>query len=322
MSDSKLQFLKQEVSQDLTLQVLKDAILAGWPETRNKVSSVIHEYWNYRDELSYADGLILKGEKLVIPQSMRNDMLNKIHAGHMGMEKCKRRARDVMFWPRMNSNIEDLVSRCAKCMEMRCSQAKEPLMPHEVPERPWGIVASDLFYMNECTYLVIVDYYSRFAEISLLKNSTSKEVIMQCKSIFARHGIPVWFKSDNGPCYSSREFAEFAEKWGFAHITSSPKYPQSNGLAEKTVQTLKNMIKKSDDPYLGLLEYRNTPIDDIASPAQLLMSRRLRSLIQCTNELLKPSVCHHKQAPEKLKRKQDVQKTNYDKGAKCLPELI
>ncbi|RXN07244.1 sec1 family domain-containing 2-like protein [Labeo rohita] len=127
--------------------------------------------------------------------------------------------------------------------------------------------------------MVTVDYYSRFFELDKLSTTTAATVISKLKVIFARHGIPEKFVSDNGPQYRGKEFEDFAKTWGFAHTTASPHYPQSNGLAEKTVQIAKSILTKAKmdrkDPYLSLLEYRNTPVDNFKSPAQLLMSRRL-----------------------------------------------
>jgi len=99
-----------------------------------------------------------------------------------------------------------------------------------------------------------------------------------------RRRVPsVPFISDNGPQCKCKEFEGFASTWGFTHITSSPHYPQSNGLAEKSVHIAKCLMEKAKadhrDPYLSLLEYRNTPVDNFRSPAQLLMSRRLRSIL-------------------------------------------
>lgn len=112
--------------------------------------------------------------------------------------------------------------------------------------------------------------------------------------MFARFGIPQTVISDNGPCYSSQEFRGFAHAWDFEHTTSSPLYLQSNGLAEKTVQTVKALMDKAHaqriDPYLSLLEYRNTPVDGLKSPAQLLMSRRLRSILPSTEKQLQPEL--------------------------------
>ena len=158
------------------------------------------------------------------------------------------------------------------------SQQEEPIKSTTMPTRPWQQVATDLFTQRNVDYLLYVDYYSRYFEVEALSNTRSHTVITKTKEIFARHGIPDIVRSDNGPQYSSKEFAEFAKAWKFQHITSSPGYPQSNGLAEKTVQTVKHMMNKSEEPQLAFLEYRNTPVDQNESPAQLLMSHRLRSL--------------------------------------------
>ena len=110
--------------------------------------------------------------------------------------------------------------------------------------------------------------------------------------VMARHRIAETVVSDNGPCYSSSEFKCFAESWGFTHTTTSPYYPQSNGLTEKFVQITKRILAKAEnkDPYLSLLEHCNTPVDNLKSPAQLLMSWRLRSILPATTKHLQPQV--------------------------------
>ena len=173
--------------------------------------------------------------------------------------------------------------------------------------------------------MIIVDYYSRYFEVAQLSSTTSTCVITHAKSIFSRHGIPKCVKSDNGPQYSSQEYAKFAKQWGFKHVTSSPHYPQSNGLAERTVQTVKNILRKADasgaDPYLSILEYRNAPVDSIASPAQMLRSRRLRSTLPCVDAQMIPKVVDQAEAVSKLRSKQLKQKYFYDRNATPLPNL-
>ena len=143
--------------------------------------------------------------------------------------------------------------------------------------------------------------------------------------MFSRHGIPSEVISDNGPQYASKDFSLFAKQWEFKHTTVSPRYPQANGLVEKEVQTVKNILTKAKqdrrNPYLGLLEYRNTPIDDVGSPAQLLMSRRLRSIISTTNAQLQPKVLDPHKVEEKLRLKQEKQKHYFDQHAKHLHTL-
>ena len=188
-------------------------------------------------------------------------MLQKIHAGHMGITECTQRAKEVIFWPGMSQEIANIVQKCQTCREFQASNAKEPMFQEQVPHGPWEMIASDLFHFNGADYLLIVDYYSKFIEFSRLSDTLSKTIITHTKSIFARHGIPQKVRTDNGPQFSSREYKLFAEKWGFDHITTSPLHPQSNGLAERSVQIIKRMLKKSlatgQDVYLNLLELRN-----------------------------------------------------------------
>ena len=93
--------------------------------------------------------------------------------------------------------------------------------------------------LNGVNYVVIVDYFSRYPEVIKLRSTTSNTLIDAVKAVFSRHGIPESVHSDNGPQFSSREFAKFAASYGFKHTTSSLYFPQSNGLAERTVQTVK-----------------------------------------------------------------------------------
>lgn len=148
---------------------------------------------------------------------------------------------------------------------------------------------------------------------------------MSLRKIFSRYGSPVVLKSDNGPAYSSMEFKDFAKTYGFEHITSSPRYSQSMGFIEKNVQICKNLLKKAkksnSDPYLALLEFRNTPIENVhMSPSQMLMGRRTRTQIPVNESLLNPKYDASK-VRAALKKKQQVQKQYYDQGAKPLLEL-
>ena len=324
-TDTRLEEIRVATAQDEKMQSLKSAILDGWPEKQSQVPEPIRIYWNFRDELSISEEIILKGVRIVIPTSLRPEMLNRIHTGHMGIERSKQRARDVMFWPGMGEDIAKKISSCTTCLEYRNSNPKEPMIPGPIPTRPWEMVATDLFHWNKTDYLLMVDYYSRFVEISQLPDTTSKTVIAHTKSILARHGIPSVIRSDNGPQYTSIEYQQFAKQWGFTHVTTSPYHPQANGLAEKSVQTMKKLLNKAKrdnkDPYLSLLEHRNTPIDGIASPAQIAMSRRLRSTVPTTSAQLKSQVIDPKLINDKLQSKQQQQKSRYDVGAHQLPSV-
>ena len=130
----------------------------------------------------------------------------------------------------------------------------------------------DLFELNATTYLLVVDYYSRYIEVQKLKSTTSASIITALKAVFSHHGIPAAVVSDNGPQYASQEMKEFSQSYGVSHITSSPHYPQSNGEAERAVKTAKSLLEHSPDPYLAPLSYRTTPLPWCGlSPAELLM---------------------------------------------------
>ena len=168
-------------------------------------------------------------------------MLKRIHESHLGIEKSKRRARDILHWPNMNGQISDLIANCSSCLKHRKSNVKEPLIQHEVPDRPWQKIACDLFTLGGKDYLLTVDYYSKWVEIGFLRDSTvSSEVITQLKSTFARYGIPDEVVSDNGPQFSSRKFKQFAESWEFKHTTTSPKHPQANAHTPRSVIVTSN----------------------------------------------------------------------------------
>ena len=161
-----------------------------------------------------------------------------------------------------------------------------------MPTAPWHKVGLDLFHLSGKDYLVVMDYYLNFPEIALLANSTSTRVTTHTKSIFARHGIPHTVVSDNGPCFSSKEWQKFAVQYDFKHVTSSQQYAQSNGQAEKGVHILKQLLKKAadsdSDPYLALLSYRASPLQCGLSPAELLMKRKLQTTSSChPNDKLK-----------------------------------
>ena len=148
-------------------------------------------------------------------------------------------------------------------------------MPTPLPKHPWEKVATDLFQLNS---LLVVDYFLRYPEVIKLSSTTSKAVISSLKTIFSRHGVPQVLMSDNGPQFDSSEIKEFAATYAFKHITSSPHYPQSNGLAERTVKTKKGLLKHTNNPYMALLSYRFTPLPWCNyNPAELLMGRKVKT---------------------------------------------
>ena len=194
---------------------------------------------------------------------MRLDILDRIHDAHQGITKCRERAKASVWWPGLSKQLEEVVKNCPTCIKQKVNPA-EPAIPSKLPDRPWEKVAADLFERKGDKFLLVIDYFSRYVELANLLQTTSPDVITHLKSMFARHGIPENFLSDNGPQFSSTKFGKFAEDYGFAHITTSPRYPQANGEIERSVQTVKNLIRKAEDPYKALMAYRAAPLEHAA----------------------------------------------------------
>ena len=248
-------------------------------------------------------------------------MLDRIHESHPGIVKCKQRARDILFWPGMSSQIVDKVSKCSICSQFQKAQPKEALVIQELPDRPWDKIGSDLFEFNGAHYLPSVDYYSKWIEIAKLSNLNSNNVICHLKSQFAKYGIPDELIIDNGPQYSSLAFKKFSNNYGFLHTNSSPKNSQANGEAEQAAETIESLLKKAQHPYKALLNYRNTPLEGIGlSPAQLLMGHRLKTSLPTHADLLKTH--RAQEVKEHFQKRKLKNKVYYDKHSdKELPPL-
>ena len=244
VSPQKREEIKRATMKDREMTLLQDVTVRGWPETKDQLPAELKTYWNYRDEINSIDGLMFKGLKLIIPKELRNEMLDKIHSSHLGMVKCKSRAREVLFWPSMNSDIEEKVSRCAIYALNQPQNPKEPLRPTEIPDRPWSKIGVDLFEFKAQHYLMSVDYFSKWPDINKLDNVSSKNVIQYMKGQFSRFGIPDSVMSDNGPQFASAEFRTFAQEYEFSRVTSSPGFASSNGQMERMIRTIKKSLKE------------------------------------------------------------------------------
>jgi hypothetical protein len=167
----------------------------------------------------------------------------------------------------------------------------------------------------------MADYYSRYFDILQLHDTKSTTIIRKLRSLFAKFGISTKVMSDNGPQYSSQEFADFAKHYDFVHC-SSPRYPQSNGLAGKYVKIAKRILEKSKsdgrDPFLGILEYHTIPLDIGFSPAELLQARQLRSVLPVVSSQLLPKCIDHNKVKVMLQQCHEQQKSYFDKHSKSL----
>ena len=311
MTPEKITELKESTERDMELQMLRDQVENGWPSLKSRVPAMIQKYWCMKDEITCIDGVLYKGYKVMIPVDMRKQMLNIIHENHLGIVKCKARAREYLFWPRMMTDIQETVEKCSVCaLNDTKMNRREPMLASSIPDRPSAKMGADLFELKGQHYLLTVDYYSKWPEVEKLDNLATSNVIAYLKKQFARFGYVDELVTDNGPQFSSTEFKGFMKECGIVHTTTSPHYSQSNGQTERFVQTVKNLIKKSKDPSKALMDYRNTPLDGLnLSPAQLHIGRRLKSTLPSRAELLRPQT---KTKAQELQKRQDSQRHYYN----------
>lgn len=213
--------IRESTANDPQLQTVRSFIRSGWPEYISNVPESVRAFYDVRGELSELDGLVVRGSHIVIPVHMREMVLDRIHDGHQGLTKCRERALQSVWWPKMRQDISVKVQQCQFCIENRHTQRKEPLLPSVLPSRPWQKVAIDLCEFKKQNYLVISDYFSRFLEIFHLPTTTSSQVVTRLKATFARYGIPEVLVSDNGPQLASAEMKNFSKEYDFIHVTSS-----------------------------------------------------------------------------------------------------
>ena len=180
------------------------------------------------------------------------------HATHNGIEGCLRRVRECLFWPMMASDVKEYVSKCDVCLAHRESQTKVPLLRHKVVARPWAKLAANLCKLHGHTLLVVSDYFS---------NCTSKWCVFalpQCKLLFPSRRPCLRILVTDEPQFSSNEFQVFKNSWSLNDVTTSPRYPQSNGKAENAVWTVKRLFEKYKETgaseFQALLDWQNTPL--------------------------------------------------------------
>lgn len=226
ISSEKRKIFQTETSKDeILLQIIKFFRDGDWPSWNKIKSEEIKSFYKVKDELFLSDNLLFLNHKLIIPKSLQKYILNLLHVGHFGEEKSLLKARANFYWPKMCNDVKALVSACYQCQKYRKSNCREPLQPYPVPERPWQRISADLFHQAGKDYLAVIDSYTNWMEMAELKYKTAREVIKVFKSIFERLGIPEELISDNNP-FTSREFHQFADEYGFKHTPSSSKYPK------------------------------------------------------------------------------------------------
>ena len=241
---NKLDQLRKSTVQDNQLTRLSHYINTGFPCDKKNLPTDLHEFWPHREALSVKSGFITCGNKIIVPREMTPEMLQYIHEGHQGKERCLLQARNTVFWPKMTYDVQELIERCIICQEHGRSQ---PIIgtTQELPPFPWYTLAIDIFYWKRMDFLIVADVFSKYFLVRKLANSTSAAVCAELATIVTELGLPHIIRSDNGPCYNSKEFQQFLQCYSITYHTSSPHHPRSNGFVERMVGVAKKLMDKA-----------------------------------------------------------------------------
>ncbi|XP_062710814.1 uncharacterized protein K02A2.6-like [Aedes albopictus] len=274
--------IANETKNDDDLQAVIKALEIGRFEEFPK------DYNPYETELCSVDGILLRGRRIVVPTVLRDRVISLAHEAHPGIAAMKRRLRQKVWWPLMDKAVESCVKRCKQCTLVSSLGVPEPLRRTRMPIKPWIDIAVDFMgpLPSGHNLFVIVDYFSRFTEVVVMKQITARHTIQALHESFCRFGVPETIKADNGPQFISEELKAYCREYGIQLRRTTPYWPQANGEVERANKTILKHLKISQeagsedwiwDLRTFLLMYNSTPHATTGeAPSVLMFGRVLR----------------------------------------------
>ena len=317
-SNVTLTQFREATATDEALSLLKLYVMHGWPSTERDCAEMVQPYFTFKEEISFIDGMLFKGQRLIVPNALRYKTLQVLHRPHMGVTKTLARARTAFYWPGISVAIKDICLKCETCLKYSNKQMKESLGLVPSCTEAWDAVATDIFEFQGNSYLIVACRFSGYIVVRKVKDHTAKETIDTFASIFAEHGVPRTIHCDRGANYMSNNFSTFCKDMNTSLTYSSAEHHSSN-YAERAVQTVKKLMQKSQGDHweISLLEYLMTPIrlQGDKSPLKLMQSRTVRGILPVRKEESSPEDLQN------LKDRRLEQKQYFDQGSRDLNTL-
>lgn len=279
--------IERETKMDQVLPIVMKYVNNGWPAPREIQNhpQPVAVFHRHRESLSIINGALTYLDRTVIPLSLQAKILQNLHQSHPGCSRMKSLARGYVYWPGIDGDIERLVRTCKGCQLAAKMPARVEPISWPEPEGPWERVHIDFAGpVGGAQYFIIVDAYTKWPEVFRMSSTSAAATVETLREVCSRFGSMRTLVSDNGPQFTSAEFAAFCEGEDIKHIRTPPYHPQSNGQVERFVDTFKRGMRKqgastSKDLQLFLQRYRATPNASAhgnKSPAELMLGRRMR----------------------------------------------
>ena len=321
----------EEISkEDPEFIALRQCIRSGnWTETSKK-------YFPMREELMVIGYIVLRGNRMVIPETLGMQCVKLAHQGHQGIVKTKQRLRTKVWWPQLEKDVEKFCKSCHSCQIVSTPNSPEPIQPTPLPNGPWQDLSIDFLGpldSGQLYVLVVVDYYSRWFDVEITKDITSQKVISILRRLFTTHGLPLSLTSDNAANFKSQEFEAFLKENGIYHRLVTPLHPAANGEVERQNRSLMKRIRiakaenkdwqKEIQEYI--FAYRTTPhsVTNL-TPAEMMFGRKLRTKLpefvskQVDEEVRDRDKIQKSKNKEYLDKKRNAKESNLEVGDSVL----
>jgi len=296
--------IAHDIPKSMTIEEIQQATKGD--KVLTKVSKALHKgHWDLIDNemklfhkcadqltVNHTQDIILKNNRIVIPEKLQNKVIQLAHnTGHLGVERTKSLIREITWFTNLDVKVKEFIASCLPCQTVGQPNAPEPLIITETPDRPWTELSIDYYgpVPNMQDYLlVVVDNYTKYPEVAVVKSTDARVCIPQLDKTFVTHGVPDKIKTDNGPPFNGHAYAHYMTLLGIKWDTSTPLWPQGNGQAESFMKPLGKFIQTAtveNKPWKQalqrfLLTYCTTPHSSTkVPPCELLFNRKVKGLL-------------------------------------------
>ena len=281
--------LNHESQKDKTVSALRTLVEGGAPVDKEDWPPDLREYFTKAEELNCVDSVVLQGQRVVLPEALRQVAVDILHSGHCGVTGMAERARELMFWPRMKEVLDEKRGKCRTCIRIAPSQPSAPPTEMPTPDYPFQYVSTDYFEISGRHYMVFVCRYSNWISVYTSKCGNTRELLKQLRVYIGTFGVMEELATDGDAVYVSKEAKSFFERFGIQHRVSSSYFPHSNQRAETAVKAAKRMLQDNTGPggvldtdrfLAALLQHRNTPSSGLGmSPSEVVFGRKIKDLL-------------------------------------------